>query len=174
MTRMNPDDETRLEDIGCEAQRLAKAGEWQQANELVLSIPDADELTGYLHEKAIALTDIGRAMLKTGQRELASSTLADAERVAHVLARGGTWEEAYQLYDIGCVWQEAGEGSEALRLWDSALDAAGRGLETYRLLATLARQFRDLGLHERVRKAVAHLPPEYPWEQLPRSPSLGE
>jgi len=171
---MTPDDETRLEDIGWEAQRLAKAGEWQQGNELVRSIPDADEFTGYLHEKTIALTEIGRAMLKAGQEESACSTLAEAERLAHVLARGGTWQEACQLYDIGCVWHEARRGPEALRLWDLALEAAHRGLDTYRLLATLARQFRDLGLHERAAAAVARLPPGYPWERPPGNPLLEE
>ena len=171
---MNPEEETRLEDIGCEAQRLAKSGRWQEANELVHSIPDADELTGYLHEKAIALTEIGRAMLKARQQDLAASTLAEAERLAHVLARGGAWEEAYQLYDIGCVWQEANQGAQALRLWDSAVEAARTGLETQRLLAALARQFRDLGLHERVSSIVAQLPAGYPWEQVPRSPIIDE
>ena len=171
---MSPDEETRLEDLGCEAQRLAKSGDWQGALDLARAIPDAGELTGYLHEKAVALTEIGRSMLIAGQRDLGSATLAEAERLAHVFARGGTWEEAYQLYDIGSAWHAAEDDAEALRLWDAAAEAGRRGLDTYRLLARLAREFRDLGLHDRVNAIVAHLPAGYPWQQGPRNPYAEE
>jgi predicted RNA polymerase sigma factor len=171
---MTPDDEERWESIGVEAQRLARAGRLAEAEALALSIPDAEELTGYLHEKVAALTELGRALFAAGRPDRGTEVLKQAESLAHRLAKGGAWHEAYALFDIACVWRDFGNTSETLRLWDASVEAAVRGFDAARLLARLAREFRDLGLHEKAAAVVALLPPGYPWQVPPKNTALGE
>src|ERR1700752_3907393 len=110
---MTPDEEDRLEQLGGEAQRLAKAGRCAEAEEIARSIPTSSEHTGYLHEKVIAFIELGRSLIKEGQATRARAILAEAEQLAAHM-RDANWEEADALYDIGEIWRDAGDAAEAL------------------------------------------------------------
>jgi len=180
---MTPDEEERWEGVASFAQALANAGRWQEAEALTLLVPESTELTGYLFEKTVALASVGKAALRVGVIGRAEKALAEAERLAHVLgkskdpyslARGGDWKESYALYDIAEAWDEGGREAEAARLRDAVLEAAGRGFDTDKLIARLARDFKRLGLEDRVAAAVQLLPGGYPWQQAPTNSLLDD
>ena len=157
---MTSEDEDRWEEVGLVAQRLARNGQWAEAEAAARSIPPADALTGSFHEKVIAFVELGTRLLQAGHRDRATSTLGEAEALAQRLRHGGTWEEAAVLFDIGKAWREAGNAAEALRLWDRCVEV-GVGPHTAPLLSSLHRELRAMGEHERAQVALERLPPGY-------------
>ena len=165
---MTPKEQEHWEQVGCDAQQLAKSGSLAEAESTARSIPDADELTGYFHEKVSAFIDIGRALLAAGRQEDASAILAEAEQMARTLRNGGTWEEAYALADIADIWRKAGQADETLRLWRVAVAATQVGAtDTFKLLARIARNLWAMGREGEAHEVARLLPAGYPWGKLP-------
>ena len=165
---MTPDEEERWEQVGWDAQQLAKAGSLAEAERAARSVPDAAEHTGYFHEKVSAFIEIGRALVAAGKRDDASAILAEAEQMARFLRNGGTWEEAYALADIAEIWRKAGDTAETLRLWRVAVAATQVGVtDTFKLLARIAGHLWSMGREEEAHEVARLLPAGYPWGKLP-------
>ena len=160
---MTPEEEERLEQCGFEAQSLVRARRYPEAEALARSIPTPAAYTAYLHEKVAAFTDLGRALLGSGERDHARGLLNEAETLA-ALMRDADWEEAYTLFDIGEIWRDAGDTDEAVRLWDACL-IHGRGKDTLKLFARIYRELRSMGLHEKAEHVVTLVPRGYPLNQ---------
>jgi hypothetical protein len=165
---VTPKDEQHWEDVGCNAQQLAKSARLAEAEGAARSIPAAAELTGYFHEKVSAFIEVGRALLVAGRQQDAATILAEAEQMARTLRNGGMWQEAYALADIADIWRSAGHTDETLRLWRAAVAATQVGVtDTWQLLARIARNLWSMGLEAEAHEVARLLPAGYPWGELP-------
>ena len=165
---MTPVDEEHWENLGWNAQQLAKSGRLAEAESVARSIPAAAEFTGYFHEKVSAFIEIGRGLLAAGRQQDAAAMLAEAEQMARTLRNGGMWHEAYALADIADLWRNAGQTDETLRLWRAAVAATQVGVtDTSKLLARIARSLWSMGLEGEAREVARLLPTGYPWGKLP-------
>jgi tetratricopeptide (TPR) repeat protein len=162
-------EEDRWTEVASEAQRLVRAGRWAEAEAVARSIPVADGATRDLQAQVIAFIALGTAFVQAGQRERGAGVLAEAEALARRLRRGGNWEEAYALFEIGQAWRDVGDNAEALRLWDASVEVV-EGKDTARLLAALYRESRAMGLWDRAHRVLGLLPRRYPVtkDQLPK------
>jgi tetratricopeptide (TPR) repeat protein len=167
---MNTGEDGRWADVAAEAQRLVRAGRWEEAEASARSIPVADGATTRdLQAKVIAFIALAAALLQAGQREKGAGLLAEAEALARRLGRGGNWEEACALFDIGQAWRDAGDSAEALRLWDASIEAV-EAKDIARLLAVLYRESRAMGLWDRGHRVLGLLPRSHGGakDQLPK------
>jgi hypothetical protein len=154
---MNTEDDRRWTAVASEAQQLVHAGRCEEAEALARSIPTTEGANGFLHTQVVAFVALGAALLQAGQREKGSGILAEAETLAHRLRRGGNWEEAGALFEIGKAWRDGGDTAEALRLWDASV-AVVEGKDTARLLTALYRESRAKGLWDRGHRVLGLLP----------------
>jgi hypothetical protein len=158
----------RWEDVGWNAEQLAKRGSVAEAEAHARSIPSAPGHTGYSHAKVWAFIEIGRTLLAAGRQHEGIKILSEAEQMARMLRSGGTWEEAYALGAIGDVWRNAGNAGETLRLWRAAVAASQVGpTDTLKLLARIAQGLRSMGLDGEALEVAKLLPQGYPWGALP-------
>jgi ATP/maltotriose-dependent transcriptional regulator MalT len=155
---VTPEDEEHWERVGAQAQEQARSGRLSEAEALARSIPDASSLAGCFHERIVAFEELGRALVRAGHGERAAAILGEAEQMARRLGPGAEWLEAEALFDIGNVWRESGNVTEATRLWDAAVDVAARGRGTRSLLARIARTLHEQGFRDRALR-VAQLRP---------------
>ena len=167
---MITEEERRWRAVASEAQQLVRAGRCEEAEALARSIPATEGPNGFLHTQVIAFVAVGTALLQAGQREKGAGLLAEAETFARRLRRGGNWEEACALFEIGQAWRDAGDTPEALRLWDESI-AVVEGKDTARLLTALYRESRVKGLWERGHRVLGLLPRRHVagTDQLPKS-----
>jgi hypothetical protein len=154
---MNSEEDRRWTAVAAEAKELVQTGRCDEAEALARSIPATEGANGFLHTQVVAFIALGAALLQAGQREKGGGILAEAETLAHRLRRGGNWEEASALFEIGQAWREGGDDAQALRLWDASV-AVVEGKDTARLLTVLYRESRAKGLWDRGHRVLGLLP----------------
>jgi tetratricopeptide (TPR) repeat protein len=165
---MNPEDDRRGTAAVAEVERLIGAGRCDEAEALARSAVANSPAAACLHTQARALAALGTSLLKAGERERATAVLSEAETLARRLGQSANWEEASALFEIGQAWRDGGDAAEALRLWDASV-AVVDGKDTARLLATLYRESRDMGLWDRGHRVLGLLP-----RRRPPTPDFGK
>lgn len=104
------------------AEKLADAGRFEEAERLAetITLP---------YEKANAFVNIARRLLEAKDVSTALRNLANAEVAATMGKANWIWQTAENYARIGQTMAHAGNHSEALRVWDKAIEVGRTGEE---------------------------------------------
>ncbi len=152
------DEADRYEEEATHARSLVQAGELDEAERILRSLPEGKELCDWLHEKSEVFIDLAKARLNLGQVEAARTILKDVEPDVLALEQGSRWEAADCYLEMGKVMERLRDTESSKSYFSKSAELAQRceavDADCRKILAEIARRFRALGDLDRARSTA--------------------
>jgi hypothetical protein len=148
----------RYEEEATRAGNLVQAGELDEAERILRSLPAGKGISGWLHEKSLGFINLAKARLALGQVEATKGIVKTVEPDVTALEQGSRWEAADCYLEMGKVMDRLKDSESSNRYFSRAVELAQRyeavDVECRKILAEIARRFAAIGDLDRARSTA--------------------